>query len=245
MYNSRNSKANFEKTAPEDSFRQNEGEYHKQKNCNLRITATSSPFIKSGNDFIMAHINDIVLIYHEDKPLTFARIENILPDSKPDWYHVKLLMLQVPLQVVTWILRDVYINGETFRMNGKAMRLERVVSPVESEKLTMDDASEKEVKTPKEGKILSLKDFNSDKDNERNTIVIDNNKISVGVVQIASRLVRRIDTYIKEGNFIKKGSWFGMIRFGSQVDLIIPASVKLEIKTQQQVYAGKTIVGIT
>jgi hypothetical protein len=73
--------------------------------------------------------NDIVLIHFEDQPLSFARIEEILPDNKPDWYHVKLLMLQVPLQVVTWILRDRYIAGDEFTMNGKRMRLERVVCP--------------------------------------------------------------------------------------------------------------------
>lgn len=73
--------------------------------------------------------NDIVLIHFEDQPLSFARIERILPDSKPDWYHVKLLMLQVPLQVVTWILRDRYIMGDEFTMNGKRMRLEKVVCP--------------------------------------------------------------------------------------------------------------------
>jgi hypothetical protein len=73
--------------------------------------------------------NDIVLIYFEDQPLSFARIEAILPDSKPDWYHVKLLMLQIPLQVVTWILRDRYISGDEFTMNGKRIRLEPVVSP--------------------------------------------------------------------------------------------------------------------
>ncbi len=77
----------------------------------------------------MATENDIVLIHFEDQPLSFARIEAILPDDKPDWYHVKLLMLQVPLQVVTWILRDRYIMGDEFTMNGKRMRLERVVCP--------------------------------------------------------------------------------------------------------------------
>lgn len=121
-----------------------------------------------GSDLIMADINDVVLIYLEDQPLTFARIEDILPDSKPDWYHVKLLMLQVPLQVVTWILRDVYINGETFTMNGKPMRLERVVTPGDdlqqpgkddaSEK---NNASEKERKRSKDGNVISLKDFNT------------------------------------------------------------------------------------
>jgi hypothetical protein len=78
----------------------------------------------------MATENDIVLIYFEDRPLTFARIESILPDAKPNWYHVELLMLQMPLQVVSWILRDVYIDGAEFTMNGKKMRLELVEKPV-------------------------------------------------------------------------------------------------------------------
>ncbi len=73
--------------------------------------------------------NDIVLIHFEDKPLMFARIEDIQPDSKPDWYHVKLLILQMPLQVVTWILRDAYIDGDEFTMSGHKMRLEKVVCP--------------------------------------------------------------------------------------------------------------------
>jgi hypothetical protein len=69
---------------------------------------------------------DIVLIYFEDKPLTFARIEEITADYKPGWFHVRLLMLQVPVQVVTWILRDAYIDGAEFTMNGKRIRLERI-----------------------------------------------------------------------------------------------------------------------
>ncbi len=77
----------------------------------------------------MAQEQDIVLIYFEEQPLVFARIESILADSKPNWYHVKLLMLQVPLTVVTWILRDLYINGESFTMDGKQIRLERVFAP--------------------------------------------------------------------------------------------------------------------
>ncbi len=85
--------------------------------------------------------NDLVLIHFEDSPLVFARVEQIVPDAKPDWYHITLLMLQVPLQTVTWILKDIYINGETFTMNGKAMRLEKVETPVESQ---TDKVAEKE-----------------------------------------------------------------------------------------------------
>jgi len=72
---------------------------------------------------------DLVLIYYENKPLTFARIEAIEPDHKPDWYHVQLLLLQVPVQVVTWILRSAYIDGTEFTMNAKRMRIEKVESP--------------------------------------------------------------------------------------------------------------------
>lgn len=107
----------------------------------------------------MAVENDLVLIHQEDQPVLFARIEEILPDNKPDWYHVKLLMLQVPPQVVTWILRDVYIDGEEFTMNSQRMRLEKVISPAE------ETASPEPVAPPSSrtrsggGKVISLKDL--------------------------------------------------------------------------------------
>ncbi len=110
----------------------------------------------------MAVENDLVLIYFEDKPLAFARIESILPDSKKDWYHVQLLLLQVPLQVVTWILKDVYINGTEFTMKGKKMRLEKVESPVEkktSEKLQDDETKKETARYDKGAKVISLEDL--------------------------------------------------------------------------------------
>ena len=94
------------------------------------------------------------------------------------------------------------------------------------------------------GKYFSLKEFRALKENERNTLVIKNEKLIVGVVQIASKLVRRIDSYINEGDLIRKGEWFGMIRFGSQVDVIVPAAVDLKIELGQQLYARKTVLGI-
>jgi hypothetical protein len=110
----------------------------------------------------MAVENDLVLIYIEDKPLAFARIESILPNSKKDWYHVRLLLLQIPLQVVTWILKDVYVNGSEFTMNGKRMRLEKVESPLAPE--PSDSLGDKETKketsrSDKGAKVISLKDL--------------------------------------------------------------------------------------
>jgi len=107
----------------------------------------------------MAKTNNVVLIYYEDHPLAFARIEDISPDVKKDWYHVKLLLLQVPLQVVTWILRDSYINGAEFTMDGKRLRMEKVVCPKEAE--ISEESGEKDQKGKKSGskKIISLADL--------------------------------------------------------------------------------------
>jgi hypothetical protein len=110
----------------------------------------------------MAVENDLVLIYFEDKPLAFARIESILPDSKKDWYHVRLLLLQIPLQVVTWILKDAYVNGTEFTMNGKRMRLEKVEIPVEqetTEKIEQKKATIESIRNAKGAKVISLEDL--------------------------------------------------------------------------------------
>jgi hypothetical protein len=80
----------------------------------------------------MTAVNDIVLIYFEDHPLVFARIEDISPDIKKNWYHVRLLLLQIPVETVTWILKGEYIDGREYTMGGKRMRLERIVAPKET-----------------------------------------------------------------------------------------------------------------
>ena len=78
------------------------------------------------------------------------------------------------------------------------------------------------------GKFYSLKNPISLIENERNTIVLENERLTVGIIQIASKRVRRIDTYVDTNDFLNKGEWFGMIRFGSQVDMVLPTSVNLE-----------------
>ena len=105
----------------------------------------------------MAIENDIVLVYHEGNPLTFARIESIEPDVKPGWYHVKLLLLQIPLQVVTWILRDIYIDGEVFTMGGKEMRLQKIECPPDPD--FDNEPNDTEDDTQEDAKVISLADL--------------------------------------------------------------------------------------
>jgi len=106
----------------------------------------------------MTREQDIVSIYFEDNHLSYARIERITPDIKPDWYHVKLLMLQVPIRVATWILRETYINGAEFTMDGKKMRMERVECPPD-EDANGDPDTPPDGKKPTHGKVISLSDL--------------------------------------------------------------------------------------
>jgi hypothetical protein len=85
--------------------------------------------------------NDIVIIHIEDKPSTFAKVESISADVKKDWFIIDLLLLQFPLQNVSWILRDIYINGEEFTMDGTRIRLEKVVNPEKVQNTKKEEAN--------------------------------------------------------------------------------------------------------
>ncbi len=85
---------------------------------------------------------DLILIYIENRPAFFARIEKITPDHKRGWWRLQLLVLQVPLLVTTWILDEEQIRGADFTMGGTPVRIEKVIPPVQ---LT---ASEPAAETP-------------------------------------------------------------------------------------------------
>ena len=108
---------------------------------------------------------DIVLVHMDKNPAFFARVESITRDVKPGWFHVKLLVLQVPLLTITWILREGYYNGEEFTMGGHPMRMEKVVAPPEAgagpeEMERIDEGRRLKAVPPakKDGKVVSLLD---------------------------------------------------------------------------------------
>ncbi len=101
-------------------------------------------------------VKDIVLIYLEDQPYSFARIEDIRDDWKKGWNHVTLLFLQVPLQQVTWILRDSYIDGTEFTMDGKRIRLEKVIAPETPQPPSEPEQPKEPADKKSGGKIISF-----------------------------------------------------------------------------------------
>ncbi len=96
------------------------------------------------------------------------------------------------------------------------------------------------------GSFHSLRDIAALLENERMTTIISGDDLEIGVIQIASRLVRKIISFVKPGENIQKGSRFGMIRFGSQVDVVLPKNRKMNIlvQTGQHVKAGESALAV-
>ncbi|MRR06594.1 MAG: hypothetical protein EG828_06555 [Deltaproteobacteria bacterium] len=112
-------------------------------------------------------IHDLVCIYIENKPAFFARIEDIVPDVKPGWWKVSLLVLTSPLQIFTWILDESQINGSPFTMGGTPVMLEKVVSPL-AQDVQGQPATEKNNEVPvadkkEPTKVVSLADRKKEK----------------------------------------------------------------------------------
>ncbi|WMW24279.1 phosphatidylserine decarboxylase [Methanolobus sediminis] len=78
--------------------------------------------------------------------------------------------------------------------------------------------------------------------NERSHTLIETEHGLVEVIQIAGTVTRRIVSYVQEGDHMKQGQRFGMIRFGSRVDVTIPENFDILIKKGDRLFAGETVI---
>ena len=79
-------------------------------------------------------------------------------------------------------------------------------------------------------------------DNERNSLVISTSNGRIGVIQIAGLVARRIVSFVREGQSIGAGERFGLIRFGSRLDVFLPEGTKALVSEGQTAIAGETIL---
>ena len=110
----------------------------------------------------MTKEGDIVLIYYQNKPTLYARIEAIEFDIKKDWYQVTLLLLSIPIQTVTWILREEYINGTVFTMGGHSMKIEKIEAPAISKSKISEEVEQNAPSNQEKGKVIEFKKKNKD-----------------------------------------------------------------------------------
>jgi len=80
--------------------------------------------------------------------------------------------------------------------------------------------------------------------NERHALVLDDgNGREFVMVQIAGLVARRIICYLKPGETLPRGERYGLIRFGSRVDLYLPPDVGVQVRAGQRTRAGETVIG--
>ena len=93
------------------------------------------------------------------------------------------------------------------------------------------------------GKYLVAWHPKSSTENERTTIVTENSEGTMVLFrQIAGAMARRIVWYVKEGDVVEQGQQFGFIKFGSRVDIFLPLGTKINVKLNQVVKGGRTVL---
>lgn len=92
------------------------------------------------------------------------------------------------------------------------------------------------------GKFLNAELDKASEDNERNGLVIETGDTKIGVVQIAGLVARRIICFVREGESLGTGERFGLIRFGSRLDVYVPAGNAAKVAIGQTMIAGETVL---
>jgi phosphatidylserine decarboxylase len=93
------------------------------------------------------------------------------------------------------------------------------------------------------GRFLAAYDERSSLENERNEVVLrDERGRSLVFVQVAGLLARRIVCYLRPGQRVEQGARFGMIMFGSRVDIYLPLSATVRVTVGDRVHAGSAIL---
>jgi phosphatidylserine decarboxylase len=95
------------------------------------------------------------------------------------------------------------------------------------------------------GKFLNADLDKASEDNERQHILVERHDgVRIGFTQIAGLVARRILPFVKPGDMVAAGQRVGLIRFGSRVDVYLPAGTSPKVALGQRTVAGETILGV-
>jgi len=94
------------------------------------------------------------------------------------------------------------------------------------------------------GKFINADLDKASEDNERQYFLIESsNGVSIAITQIAGLIARRILAFVREGDHVEAGQRIGLIRFGSRVDVFLPAGTGPRVLLGQRAIAGETVIG--
>ncbi len=93
-----------------------------------------------------------------------------------------------------------------------------------------------------QGKYIPAHTLKASFKNEKTETIITSKSMTIKVIQVAGFLARRIETYVKKDDHVRTGQILGRINFGSQVTVILPVNVTLNVKSGDKVKAGESII---
>ncbi len=94
------------------------------------------------------------------------------------------------------------------------------------------------------GKFLDVRDEKATFENEQSGMVLETEKgQKIVVVQVAGLIARRIISYPEKGDILRRGSRYGLIRFGSRLDVFLPKDIDLRVAIGDRTVAGETVLG--
>jgi phosphatidylserine decarboxylase len=94
------------------------------------------------------------------------------------------------------------------------------------------------------GKFFSANQDRASSQNEQNALLLRTpGGLEISIVQVAGLIARRIVCWVQPGAIVKPGERFGLIRFGSRVDIFVPVSTRIRINRGEKVKAGLTVLG--
>jgi phosphatidylserine decarboxylase len=179
---------------------------------------------------------------------------------------VPVLFIKLVLLVISVLLFGfvIFFFRDPVRMLPDGTKENEIVSPADGKVMMIEEIQEDTFLTasakmigiflsplnvhinriPVSGKVDYTAAFRhkSSERNERTIIGITNPKFKVLFKQIAGFVARRIVCRVKIGDAVKQGEKFGMIRFGSRVDVILPLNSTVRVSVNQHVKAGLTIL---
>lgn len=95
------------------------------------------------------------------------------------------------------------------------------------------------------GKFYDVRDERASFENEQQGLVLETVKgLRLVVVQVAGLIARRIVCYAKTGDSLTRGRRYGLIRFGSRLDIYLPLGTRVDVAMNQKTVAGETVLGI-
>ena len=127
---------------------------------------------------------------------------------------------------------------------GRAVRVSIFLSPLDVHVNRSPVAALVEGVQHAAGRFLAAYRDEASELNERCTLELQGKAARVGVKQIAGVLARRIVCRVRQGDTLQAGERYGLIRFGSRTDLVVPEGTEIRVRVGDRVRGGETIMGV-